>query len=123
MPDIKSILPYEGDIIYEGRWGQSFRLGSTVNNANIPNTWSSAGENGDPITILRNNQYDDGNDPWVPQVEDINQDNLLYDVLQLGFPLLPSPFLRPLTLSRNIQIGYTVALFYRNNLTETEIAQ
>jgi len=72
--NIKSILPYEGDIIYEGRWGQSFRLGSTVNNANIPNTWSSAGENGDPITILRNNQYDDGNDPWVPQVEDINQD-------------------------------------------------
>ena len=72
--NIKSILPYEGDIIYEGRWGQSFRLGSTVNNANIPNTWSSVGENGDPITILRNSQHDDGNDPWVPQVEDINQD-------------------------------------------------
>ena len=72
--NIKSILPYEGDIIYEGRWGQSFRLGSTVNNANIPNTWSSAGENGDPITILRNSQHDDGNDTWVPQVEDINQD-------------------------------------------------
>ncbi len=72
--DIKTLLPYEGDIIYEGRWGQSFRYGSTVNDANIPNSWSSAGENGDPITILKNGQHDDGNDPWVPQVEDINQD-------------------------------------------------
>ena len=72
--DIKSILPYEGDIISEGRWGQSLRYGSTVNNSVIPNTWSSAGENGDPITILRNGQHDDGNDPWVPQVEDINKD-------------------------------------------------
>lgn len=72
--DIKTLLPYEGDIIYEGRWGQSFRYGSTVNDANIPNSWSSAGENGDPITILKNGQYDDGNDPWVPQVEDINTD-------------------------------------------------
>ena len=71
---IKTILPYEGDIIYEGRWGQSFRNGSTVNDANIPNPWSSTGNNGDPIIILRNDQHDDGKDPWVPQVEDINKD-------------------------------------------------
>jgi hypothetical protein len=72
--DIKSILPYEGDVIYEGRWGQSFRYGSTVNNANIPNPWSNTGNNGDPIIILKNGQHDDGQDPWVPQVEDINKD-------------------------------------------------
>ena len=72
--DIKPLLPYEGDVIYEGRWGQSFRYGSTVNNSTIPNPWSSAGENGDPIIILRNGQHEDGEDPWVPQVEDINKD-------------------------------------------------
>jgi len=72
--NIKTILPYEGDIIYEGRWGQSLRFGSTVNNSFIPNPWSQIGNNGDPITILRNSQYDDGNDPWVPQVEDINKE-------------------------------------------------
>tara|TARA_R110002153_G_scaffold181911_1_gene335275 strand:+ start:73 stop:1299 length:1227 start_codon:yes stop_codon:yes gene_type:complete len=70
----KTVLPYEGDIIHEGRWGQSFRYGSTVNNASIPNPWSSTGEQGDPIMIIKNGQHDDGNDPWVPQIEDINKD-------------------------------------------------
>jgi len=72
--NIKTLLPYEGDIIHEGRWGQSLRYGSTVNDASIPNSWSNAGENGSPIIILKNGQHDDGTDPWVPQVEDINQD-------------------------------------------------
>ena len=72
--NIKTVLPYEGDVIYEGRWGQSFRYGSTVNNALIPNPWSSTGENGDPIIILRNDQHEDGQDPWIPQVENINED-------------------------------------------------
>jgi hypothetical protein len=72
--NIKSIQPFEGDIIYEGRWGQSFRFGSTVNNSAIPNPWSRTGENGSPILILRNGQYNDEKDPWIPQVEDINKD-------------------------------------------------
>jgi hypothetical protein len=72
--NIKSIQPFEGDVIYEGRWGQSFRFGSTVNNSAISNPWSRTGNNGDPILILRNGQYSDGKDPWIPQVEDINKD-------------------------------------------------
>lgn len=72
--DIKPLQPYEGDIIYEGRWGQSIRFGSTVKGANILNPWSRTGENGDPITILRNAQYSENNDPWVPQVEDTNKE-------------------------------------------------
>jgi hypothetical protein len=72
--NIKNIQPFEGDIINEGRWGQSIRFGSTVNNSAIPNPWSRVGNNGDPIYILRNGQYADGKDPWIPQVEDINKD-------------------------------------------------
>jgi len=72
--NIKTILPYEGDVIYEGRWGQSLRFGSTVNDSKISNPWSKVGKNGDPITILRNAQFDDGKDPWIPQVEDINKE-------------------------------------------------
>jgi hypothetical protein len=72
--NIKSIQPFEGDIINEGRWGQSFRFGSTVNNSAIPNPWSKTGNNGDPLIILRAGQYNDGKDPWIPQVEDINKD-------------------------------------------------
>ena len=32
------------------------------------------GENGDPLTIFKNGQHNDGKDPWIPQVEDINKD-------------------------------------------------
>ncbi len=72
--DTKSLQPFEGDVIHEGRWGQSVRFSSTVNDSEISNPWSNTGENGDPLTIIRNGQHEDGNDPWVPQVEDINKD-------------------------------------------------
>lgn len=72
--EVKNTQPFEGDIIHEGRWGQSIRFGSTVNNSKIKNPWSKDGENGDPITIIKNKQRKDGEDPWIPQVEDINGD-------------------------------------------------
>jgi hypothetical protein len=72
----KTLLPYEGDIIQEGRFGQSLRYGSTVS-ASISNPWSTptiSGSNGDPITLIRNSQHEDDSPAWVPQVEDINKD-------------------------------------------------
>jgi hypothetical protein len=72
--NVKTLQPFEGDIIHEGRWGQSLRFSSTVKDSKIPNSWSTTGENGDPITILRNNQYEDNKDPWIPQTEDINKE-------------------------------------------------
>ncbi len=71
---IRNLQPYEGDLIYQGRWGQSFRFGSTNKDASIPNPWSTSGENGDAITIIKNGQHKEDSDPWVPQVEDINED-------------------------------------------------
>jgi len=72
--DVRNLLPYEGDYIYQGRWGNTIRFGSTVTDASIPNPWSSIGENGDPITIIKNGQHEEDTDPWEPQVEDINTD-------------------------------------------------
>jgi hypothetical protein len=71
--NIHPLLPFEGDVMLEGRWGNSIRLGSTVKNT--PNTWSSTGENGDPITIIRNGQGNQTNEGWIPTVEDINNDD------------------------------------------------
>jgi hypothetical protein len=86
--NIKSVQPFEGDIINEGRWGQSIRFGSTVNNSAVSNPWSRAGNNGDPIYILRNGQYADGKDPWIPQVEDINKDiSALYATSTQNIPI------------------------------------
>jgi hypothetical protein len=58
--NIHPIYPFPGDVLYQGRWGNSIRFGSTARpfDSNfIPlNNWSDVGENGDPITIIRNGQ-------------------------------------------------------------------
>ena len=71
--NIHPLLPFEGDKILEGRWGNSIRLGSTV--LGKPNTWSNTGTNGDPITIIRNGQGNQSVEGWVPTIEDINNDD------------------------------------------------
>ena len=71
--NIHPILPFEGDVIYEGRWGNSIRMGSTV--LNTPNNWSNIGTNGDPILILRNGQGIQTEEGWIPIIEDINNDD------------------------------------------------
>jgi hypothetical protein len=91
--DIHSLLPYEGDVIYEGRWGNSIRLGSTVGNSFIPNQWSGGASyvNGDPITIIRNGQANYESDPWAPVTEDINNDkSSIYLTSNQQLPLFPA---------------------------------
>ena len=72
--DIKNLQPFEGDILLEGRWGNTIRLGSTVNDSSPPNPWSNSGVNGEPITIIKNGQTKENNDSWIPQIENINTD-------------------------------------------------
>jgi len=68
------LLPYEGDIIYEGRSGNSIRFSSTIDGL-VKNGWSRNISNlGSPILILRNGQNSSNIEPWVPIVEDINND-------------------------------------------------
>ena len=70
--NINPLLPFEGDIFQEGRWGNSIRFGSTVKGFT---NWSEAGENGDPITLIRNGEDpNNGDEGWIPVVEDINND-------------------------------------------------
>lgn len=75
--DVKNLQVFEGDILYQGRWGQSIRFGSTISGSAIKNPWSSFGKNGSPITIIRNGQntsFVGPTDPWTPTIEDINLD-------------------------------------------------
>jgi len=87
--NIHPLLPFEGDIIHEGRWGNSIRFGSTVKEK--PNTWSSSGTSGDPITIIRNGQDPNSSDEgWVPIKEDINKDlSSIYLTSTQNLPLIP----------------------------------
>lgn len=77
-PEIKSIRAFEGDSILQARFGQSIRFGSTVSDQRKENNWSNSGNNGDPITIILNQQ---GPRPGMvgvrkfdPIIEDINLD-------------------------------------------------
>tara|TARA_R110000851_G_scaffold109955_1_gene232451 strand:+ start:935 stop:2206 length:1272 start_codon:yes stop_codon:yes gene_type:complete len=75
--NIHPLLAFAGDIITEGRWGNSIRFGSTAKSDSIlyGNNWSNTGENGNPITIIRNGQPEDTSEEgYLPIVEDINKD-------------------------------------------------
>lgn len=70
--NIHPLLPFEGDIIYESRWGSSLRFGSTTK---PKNPWSKSGVNGDPITIIRNGQDPNSNNFGAePIIENIKKD-------------------------------------------------
>lgn len=103
-PDIHPLLPFEGDFIIEGRWGNSLRLGSTIPNPTgsgftFPQN-NTTGKPGDPITILRNGQSPlASNQGWIPIVEDINNDpSSIY---------LTTSQQLPLTVGSNIRSTYT----------------
>lgn len=94
--NIHPLLPFSGDTIHQGRWGNSIRLGST----NIPedssfiplNSWSNTGLTGDPITIFRNGQPNNSsNQGWSHIIEDINKDlSSVYLTSTQTIPLSPS---------------------------------
>jgi hypothetical protein len=77
---IRNLYPQEGDVIIEGRFGNSLRFTSTnkqpSGSTDIQSPWSTSGTNGTPLTILRNGQYDVGfnRDNWFPIFENIQGD-------------------------------------------------
>jgi len=78
---IRPLLPYLGDIMLEGRYGQSIRFGSTISGSHAPNNWSNEGIQGNPITIIRNGQTNEfGSENQLKPgfehiLEDINGDD------------------------------------------------
>lgn len=76
--NIHPVISYPGDTIYEGRFGNSLRLGNTFISPTLseyPNNWSSTGSKGDPILILRNGQpLNASSIGYYPISEDINND-------------------------------------------------
>jgi len=88
------LQPYMGDVIFEGRYGNSIRFSSTINTGkyDILPTWSGP-ETTDPIIVLSNSSKLDLDKNFV--IEDIeSDDSSLYltstqtlDRLQLSTPL------------------------------------
>lgn len=74
--DLKNLLPFPGDVILEGRWGNSIRFSSTLYHQKDLSPWSKGNTSlGNPITIIRNGQGQQlDQEGWVPTVENINRD-------------------------------------------------
>tara|TARA_R110002167_G_scaffold4993_7_gene23319 strand:+ start:13448 stop:14473 length:1026 start_codon:yes stop_codon:yes gene_type:complete len=75
VSNLSQLQPYSGDIIHEGRFGQSIRFGYTPQKADakIQPSWDSSSPES-PITIIRNGAGEsNGYNKFV--IEDINKDN------------------------------------------------
>ena len=70
LTDVNPLQPFPGDIIMDGRQGQSIRLGGFLSPKNILTDNRNTGK---PFTILSNGQKE-ADDPFNPIIEDINED-------------------------------------------------
>ena len=95
--DIYPMLPFMGDVLIEGRHGQSIRMtGVRANQQPLVNDQN----NGKPLTIIRNGQKESDLpqevadftlDGYTPQVEDINNDRTsIYLTSDHIIPLIPA---------------------------------
>jgi hypothetical protein len=88
--DVRNLLSFEGDRIYQGRKGNGIRFGSTISTYSDINEWSSIGKNGDPITILVNGYVTTDSKSLAPNVEEINKEKAsIYLTTSQLLPLLP----------------------------------
>lgn len=75
---ISPLQPYEGDLIIEGRWGNSIRFSSTIDlngaqdHYSVPVPWKGANAQGAPIIVLSNGRKNIPNKQFVS--EDIQTD-------------------------------------------------
>ena len=103
------LQPFAGDNIFQGRFGNSIRLGSTSRyskNRSL-NDWSEVGLNGSPITIIQNGQNEKG---YKNVSEDINKnDSSIYLTSTQRIPLetkyLKVPIGSYSVLGKNLEPG------------------
>ena len=115
--NIHPLLPFMGDSLLEGRHGQSLRFGSTAKSkSEKKNNWSDSGENGDPITILRNGQPSKVSDEgWIPITE-----NIRYD--QSSIYLTSTQKLKDFKVSSELYQSYAVEPIKPSDFTKPQIA-
>jgi hypothetical protein len=88
--NIRNLVSFEGDRIYQGRKGNGIRFGSTVKSHSDVNEWSTLGEDGDPITILVNGYVTTNINSLVPNVEEVNKEmSSIYLTSTQKIPLIP----------------------------------
>jgi len=107
--DIRNLISFEGDRIYQGRKGNGLRFGSTVKSKLNLNEWSKVGNDGDPITILVNGYVTTDLKNIAPNVEEINKElSSIYLTSTQQLPLIPdrNDILNPLTKPTQVNLYF-----------------
>ena len=110
---ISPLQPYEGDLMIEGRWGNTLRFGSTTKNEPglINSSWHGAASTvGDPIIILSNGQINKPNKQFV--VENIQTDNS-------SIYLTSTQKIKQFKLQNKLKIGSSESAFSKPQLIGT----
>jgi hypothetical protein len=134
-PNIRTLLPFEGDHILQGRQGNAIRFSSTTKLFNNLNEWSSVGNDDSPITVLTNGFNYNPSERY--HVEQINKDAssiYLTSTQQLPLqtdktgplnpitnPILPSKYFNPQIIFNSDRIVINskkedVLIFAKNNI-------
>ena len=96
--DIRSLLPFEGDYIIQGRQGGSIRFSSTTKLYSDSNEWSSIGNEDSPITIITNGlKFDPKKSYYVEQINKDDSSLYLTSTQQLPLQTDKTGNLNPLT--------------------------
>jgi hypothetical protein len=96
--NIRSLLPFEGDYIIQGRQGGSIRFGSTTKLYNDLNEWSSIGNEDSPIAIITNGlKFDPQKNYYVEQINKDDSSLYLTSTQQLPLQTDRTGVLNPLT--------------------------
>ena len=107
---ISALQPYEGDILVEGRFGNSLRLSSTIEGGSYSVSPNWAGkQNSDPIIILSNGRSNKKDSYVVEQFD--NDNSSLY--------LTSTQRINKLVLHNKLSIGQSESAFNRSQFIGT----
>ena len=96
--NVRSLLPFEGDYIIQGRQGGSIRFSSTTKLHSDSNEWSSIGNEDSPITIITNGlKFDSKKNYYVEQINKDDSSLYLTSTQQLPLQTDRTGVLNPLT--------------------------
>lgn len=113
LTNVNSLQLFEGDVVVEGRYGNSIRMGSTIKNSSAVSkqpTWV-LGSPGDPIIVIANSSGQLSKKSF--RIEDINKDDS--SIYLTSTQKLPLRVAGPQTLA-NIKFGPLL-----NNLSGKQI--
>lgn len=107
------IQPYVGDVLIEGRYGQSLRFSSTPKTKSLfskPPTWTD-GSPGDPITTIRNSKFVGSANKYF--TEDIEKDDSLIILTSTQkLPVKPASTAKKAAQEVGIQDKYEKNMIY-----------